>query len=51
MTEVSSLQLLARRILPDTPVADRTAAVGLLHRVTWVKRWGGGENICGLDDP
>jgi CRP/FNR family nitrogen fixation transcriptional regulator len=51
MTEVSSLQLLARRILPGTPVADRTAALGLLHRVTRITHWESGENICDLDDP
>lgn len=51
MTEVSSLQLLARRILADTPVADRSAALGLLRRATRITRWESGENICDLDDP
>jgi CRP-like cAMP-binding protein len=51
MTEVSSLQLLARRVLPDTPIEDRTAALGLLRGVTRVTRWESGQNICKLDDP
>jgi CRP/FNR family nitrogen fixation transcriptional regulator len=51
MTEVSSLQPVARRILPDTPVADRAAALELLQAVTRTTYWDSGENICGWDDP